>query len=766
MPVKLPTTFILFGATGDLARRKLIPELFRLYQKKQLPDLFQVVAFSRQELDDIAFRSRVREILAGEKNSAVLVERFSKLFSYQQGFFDRKSGYDALSERLGFQDQEWKVCANKLFYLAVPPQYYKRIFKLLAASGLTHPCSPEEGWTRIVVEKPFGKDSKTAQELDLMLGQLFREDQIYRIDHFLGKETVQNILAFRFSNSLFEEAWDKDSIERISVEFLESGGIEERGEFYDSIGALRDVGQNHLLQLLALFAMENPGKFDGDSIRRERASILRALKILSPSELSSHTLRGQYAGYSDAPGVKSGSRTETYFRIKTFLETPRWQGIPIYLESGKKLGENRAEVLITFRHPKPCLCPDAARGVHYQNVLRYQIQPRQGASISFWVKKPGTRMELEEKEFEFDYQKAYSEEQFVAPYEKLLLDVMTGDQTLFVSTEEIAASWKFIDPIVRGWQKNRAPLRVYAAPEEILKPLLIEKTAEISPQKKEIILIGLGKMGKNMKIRLEERGWIVHGFDQDKTGLADALAAEARPRIVWLMIPAGKSVDDVLDELTPLLEKNDIVIDGGNSFYEDSMRRARKLAKLGIHFLDVGVSGGPEGARNGTALLIGGDHKVFQSIEPLFRELAIADGYAYIGKSGAGHFAKMVHNGIEYGMMQAIAEGFSVMKKTDFRLDLKKISEVYNHGSVIESRLIHWLKKAYEEHGENLEDISGSVGYTGEGEWTVKTASKLDVETPVIKDAFRFRVKSKKNPSYTGKILTALRNQFGGHSTK
>ena len=298
--------------------------------------------------------------------------------------------------------------------------------------------------------------------------------------------------------------------------------------------------------------------------------------------------------------------------------------------------------------------------------------------------------------------------------------------------------------------------------------------------KKELGLIGLGKMGKNMVLRLLERKWRVVVFDKEpkpgrelaKKGaipadsLEDLVKELKPPRLIWLMVPAGKPVDETLFSrggLVSFLKKGDIVIDGGNSFFEDSIKRAKKLSQKGIEFLDIGVSGGPGGARKGACLMVGGKKRIFEKLKPLFRDLATKDGFQFLGSAGAGHFVKMVHNGIEYGMMQAIAEGFNLMKNSPFQLDLKKIANLYNHGSVVQSRLVDWLEKAFQAHGQELKVVSGSVSHTGEGEWTIKTARKWRIPVKVIEDSFRFRVESQKKPSYTGKILSALREQFGHH---
>ena len=447
----LPTILVILGSTGDLMRRKLTPCLFHLYTKGHLPPLFQVIGFAKDVLTAEEFQTMVGQIVREKVPGAeqVAVEKFMKFFVYQQGLFEEDEGYRNMASYLGQKDGEWQVCANKLFYIAASPKFYETIFRKLASSKLTEPCSAEEGWTRVIVEKPFGKDLQTAQELDKLLGKLFREEQIYRIDHYLGKETVQNILAFRFSNSFLQDSWDTEAVEKIHIELLEKDGIGDRGGFYDGIGALRDVGQNHLLQLLALFCMENPGTFEAPAVRKKRAEILRALKIWKGGEVASHTTRAQYEGYAQEKGVAEKSQTETYFRIQTQIDTNRWKDVPIILESGKAMSEDRVEVTVLFR------------GNKHQNVLRYRIEPSEGIRISFWVKKPGPEMILEEKDFIFDYKEAFGEEQLADAYERLLLSVIQGDQTLFVSTDEIMAEWEFIDPILRAWQENVTPLQIY-----------------------------------------------------------------------------------------------------------------------------------------------------------------------------------------------------------------------------------------------------------------------------------------------------------------
>ncbi len=784
----LPTIFTIFGATGDLTRRKLIPALYRLYVDGKLPSMMHIVGFARRPLSDEDFRKYIIEVIGAEAKDA---EAFSKIFSYCAGDFTDPFGFKNLATLLGMQDKQWHTCANKLFHLAVPPEYYKQILENLSGSGLTIPCSPDEGWTRVIVEKPFGKDLATAEELDLLLGKLFLEEQIYRIDHYLGKDTVQNILAFRFSNVFLEPAWNARSIASIHITITESIGVEGRGGFYDGVGALRDVGQNHMLQLLALFTMKNPQAFDAHSIREARAQVLDSLEVMDAEDIARYTVRGQYEGYGQENGVVAGSKTETYFHVQAHLNTPEWRGVPIHLRSGKALTESKVEVVVNFRHHTPCLCPE---GKHLTNTLRYEIQPHEGATMSFWAKKPGSDMVVEEKEFSFDYGSAFADSEFLDAYAKLLCDAIEGNQTSFVSTEEITASWKFIDPIIAAWQDDIVPLVPYAKGADAgdIKDIQQDRALPV----KHISYIGLGKMGANMVERLMDYGWGITAYDADEEArekakqigvrvvdlVASVLASELPSpalratspqlgrgdtvqRVIWLMVPHSV-VDDVLKALTPHLRAGDIIIDGGNSFYKNSIRRGQELKKLGVEFLDVGVSGGPSGARKGSCLMIGGDKATYKKLVGLFSDLAVAGGYDYMGETGAGHFVKMVHNGIEYGMMQAIAEGFAILKEWRGELDLERIAHIYNNGSVIESRLIHWLKEAYVAYGTELRDISGTVAHSGEGKWTVEAAQELGIPMPIIEGALQFRIDSEQHPSYTGQILSALRNQFGGHEVK
>lgn len=453
-----PTVLIIFGATGDLMERKLLPSIFHLYQKGFLPRFFRVIGFAKENLETKDYRFWLKKNLSPKSKG---INDFLQSFFYQSGLFEDLNSYKELGEKLGFIDEKFKICANKLFYLAVPPNYYEIIFKNLALSGLTKPCGPQEGWTRILVEKPFGEDLEKAKKLDELLEKLFKEVQIFRIDHYLAKETVSNILIFRFTNSFFENLWSKEYIEKIEIKLLESSGVEKRGLFYDKIGALIDVGQNHLLQMLALITMDSPLDLSTVPIRENKLKVLQKLHKFSEKEVKINTQRGQYQGYLNVPGVKLNSKKETYFKIKAFLDIPKWQGVPIFLESGKKMNRDLSEIKITFKRKDKCVFCKKANVDQHKNTLTFRIYPKEGILFSFNSKKPNSKMEIEKKELHFFYEESYRRKKILSDYDKLLIDAFLGDQTLFLSTKEILASWEFIDPILKAWHKNVIPLKVY-----------------------------------------------------------------------------------------------------------------------------------------------------------------------------------------------------------------------------------------------------------------------------------------------------------------
>jgi len=456
-----PTTIVIFGVTGDLASRKIIPALFDLYRENMLPERFHIVGFSRRGWSNAQFQKFLKPLIkkSNKRASEKSIADFLKNTCFQEGTFDNLQSYRALGEKTLEIDEMMNGCANKLFYLATPPIHYGSIFKHLARSGLTIPCGGEEGWTRVLVEKPFGKDLNTAQKLDTLMAQLFREEQIFRIDHYLAKETLQNILTFRFSNTLFEPIWNREHIERVEIKLLEKERITERGEFYDQNGALRDVGQNHLLQMLSLVAMEDPGDLNAEAIRTQRAAVLSALAPIKTKGMDHLVTRAQYKGYTKEKEVTRTSKTETYFKIIAHINNKRWKGVPFTLESGKALGEECTEVNIYFKQKMTCVC-ELEPNQKLQNILTFSIKPHEGIVARFWAKKPGFTMHVEPRELSFNYRSPKDTRHPHDAYEQVLYDCIRGEQTLFASTDEVRAAWEFITPILKHW--NTLPLHAYA----------------------------------------------------------------------------------------------------------------------------------------------------------------------------------------------------------------------------------------------------------------------------------------------------------------
>ncbi len=455
-----PTFFIIFGATGDLARNKLFPALIDLYNRDLLPLNFKVVGFSRRDWRDKEFRDFISTHLKENTDFEFsVIDEFLKNTLYIKGTFEQSSSYGDLADLIVSLEGEYGKCGDKLFYLAVPPSSYMEILKNVADSGLSVPCSGRSNSTRVLIEKPFGRDVGTAQELDKILGLLFQEEQIFRIDHYLAKESLQNILTFRFFNPIFSPIWNKENIEKIELSIYEKEGVEDRGSFYDGIGALRDVGQNHLLQMLALVAMEKPESWDSKSIRERRASVL---KTLIPPEMNEENVkRGQYEGYGKIKGVNDDSSTETYFKIKTYLDMEYLESVPIILEGGKALDRSEVAIRVFFKKEDCCLhLKDGDYGG--VNQLTFRIQPDEGINLHFWFKSPGFGMKLEEKTLKFLYNENEDESEtsyIPDAYERVLYDCIEGDQTLFASTDEVSAAWRFITPILEGW--NDLPMIIY-----------------------------------------------------------------------------------------------------------------------------------------------------------------------------------------------------------------------------------------------------------------------------------------------------------------
>ncbi len=454
-----PFVIVIFGATGDLARHKLIPALFSLYEKGRLGSKFYIIGFSRRKLTDDDYRKMIRENwLADEKIDKTKKEEFLQNIYFTNGMFDELESYTGLNKRLNTFDKEIGACITRLFYLATPPDKYMQILNNLKESKLSEGCGQgSEKWTRLAIEKPFGKDLENARELDKKLAEMFEEKQIYRVDHYLAKETVQNMLAFRFANGIFEPVWSSYYIDHVQVTFAEKKGVENRGSFFDDIGILRDVAQNHLVQILATIAMGQPDSFSKEAIRDARAEAIKAIRF----DAASDVIRGQYKGYHDEQNIKPGSKTETFAAMKLYVDTKRLKGVPFYIRAGKKMPKNMVEIKMVFIQTCHLLfkeygCPEI------ENVLTIRIQPNEGISMRVVVKHPGNdrdllknnpKLKLDTVEMKFSYKEEFGEHGDEA-YETLLMDIFAGDQMLFNRSDELEYSWILVSQIMDKWKEE------------------------------------------------------------------------------------------------------------------------------------------------------------------------------------------------------------------------------------------------------------------------------------------------------------------------
>ncbi len=465
-----PNTVVILGATGDLTRRKLLPALYNLAREHLLPAGFSVIGFARRDWSDDEFRRRMREGVDQFSRAGREIESVWKSFAeglhYVRGDFSDPGGYTKLAEFLDQRDRERGTCGNRLFYLATPPTTYPEIVAGLGAAGLARRGASEGVWTRIIIEKPFGRDLKSAQDLNRQVDEVFDEKQVYRIDHYLGKETVQNILVFRFSNGIFEPLWNRRYVDHVQITVSEDLGMEGRGAFYDDTGITRDIVQNHMLQLLSLIAMEPPASFDADRVRDEKVKLLHSIRPFARHEVMEHSVRGQYGAgslageavpaYRDEPSVAKDSITETFVALKLFVENWRWAGVPFYLRAGKRLPRRVTEISVHYRSAPHLLFPATGAEGMEPNLLALRIQPNEGISLKFGAKVPGPTMEIRSVNMDFRYGTAFG----VAPpdaYERLLLDCMLGDSTLFTRRDGIEAAWSLITQLLEGWAAGPPP---------------------------------------------------------------------------------------------------------------------------------------------------------------------------------------------------------------------------------------------------------------------------------------------------------------------
>ncbi len=452
-----PAVVVIFGASGDLTQRKLIPAIHSRACERHLPEQTRVIGLARSALTDDAFRQRNFEGVSNyarlKPNICELWPQFQHRITYIAGGYDDPDTYRKLATMLSQMDSKQKTRGNYLFYLATPPNLYPVIIEQLGKAGLSRPGPTRNGgaWRRIVIEKPFGRDLDSARKLNEQVHAVFNERQVYRIDHYLGKETVQNILTLRFANAIFEPLWNRNFIDHIQITVAESVGLEHRAGYYDKAGVLRDMFQNHLLQLLTLTAMEPPAVFGADALRDEKVKVLRALGR------GSHDIRAQYEGYHSEEGVAPNSQTPTYAALEFFVDNWRWQNVPFYLRSGKNLTAKTSEIAIQFKCVPHLMFPMTPGEDITPNVLSLCIQPDEGARLRFETKRPGAGMSTRSVDMKFQYAEDFGEGVLPEAYERLLLDSMQGDASLFARSDEIELAWTMIDAITADWAKPDAP---------------------------------------------------------------------------------------------------------------------------------------------------------------------------------------------------------------------------------------------------------------------------------------------------------------------
>lgn len=453
----LPISIVIFGASGDLTQRKLVPSLFNLCRKGRVPKQFRIVGYGNTAFSDEEFRAHLEE---GVKQFASFeFEReewnaFAPNLAYLQGRYTDLADFKRLAAFL----KDWETgSGNRIYYMATPPGVFPNIIDLL---GLTGQLTENGGWRRVVIEKPFGTDLASARSLNEQIHKTLNERQIYRIDHYLGKETVQNILVTRFANTIFEPLWNRNYIDHVEITVAEQVGVEHRARFYDHVGVMRDMFQNHLLQLATLVAMEPPASFDANALRNEKVKVLSSIHPMKPEQVAQRTIRAQYQGYREEEGVDSQSMTPTYAAVKLQIDNWRWQGVPFYLRSGKRLKEKLSQITIEFKEPPHMLFPSKDDRLT-PNMLVLYLQPDEGIHWRFEAKVPDTIADMRSVDMEFHYADSFGKTAIPEAYERLLLDTITGDASLFTRADEVETAWGLIDPILEAWELQDQPLAFY-----------------------------------------------------------------------------------------------------------------------------------------------------------------------------------------------------------------------------------------------------------------------------------------------------------------
>jgi len=721
-------SIVVVGASGDLAKKKTYPSLLSLYDDNLLPKDTLIWGYARSRLTDDDLRDRLRPYLLKEKHSEAVVESFLQICRYQGGekygdedaFGELKHSIDAFEAEHPENEK-----FNRLFYFAIPPNVFAE-----TGIAIKRTCMQDDnkGFTRMIVEKPFGRDLDSFEELNRTLAEHFTEDHIYRIDHFLGKEMVQNLTVLRFSNAWFERVWNANDIQCVILTFKEPFGTEGRGGYFDQYGIIRDILQNHLLQILTLLAMEAPTTVDGPgSGKAIRDSKVAVLNSIPPIKLEDVIL-GQYEGYADDPTIlNKDTNCATFAMVRMYINTPRWHGVPFILKAGKALDERKAEMRIQFKDAPAARFLFAGQACP-RNELVLRLQPHEAVYMKTNVKSPGFAAKPIQSELEVNYDtRFFANDEISNPdaYTRLILDVLQGKHAAFVRDDELRRAWQIFTPLLHQIeseniqpimypQGSRGPKEAddyitnvcgYKRNEDYVfyeggfarktegsnrRPSVIKPDNGIiisDEDKADIGLWGLAVMGQNFALNIASHGFKVCVGNRSTEKVVQTVArakAEGnlpligsdnvghfvaqlkKPRKVIILVQAGKPVDDTISHLAAYMEEGDLIIDGGNEWFPNSIRRAKFLESQGIHFIGMGISGGEEGARHGPSLMPGGPKEAYDMVEPILTKCAAqvertGACAGYLGPVGSGNYVKMVHNGVEYGDMQLIAEVYDVL---------------------------------------------------------------------------------------------------------
>mmetsp|Transcript_33147 Transcript_33147/g.78315 ORF Transcript_33147/g.78315 Transcript_33147/m.78315 type:complete len:1013 (+) Transcript_33147:171-3209(+) len=802
---------VVVGASGDLAKKKTFPSLLNLFADGFLPKNVEIWGYARSDIGDDGLRDRIRPYLLKLEHSPDVVENFLSILRYQNGTsYGDLEAWEKLKTNLeSFETSKSSVAQqyNRLFYFAIPPAVFAETASAIKATSMQ---DEGKGFTRLIVEKPFGRDLETFEELNKTLSSQFTEDHMYRIDHYLGKEMVQNLTVIRFSNVWTERIWNADNVKMVILTFKEPFGTDGRGGYFDQNGIIRDILQNHLLQVLTLLCCEPPtvaqGPEAGNAIRDAKVHVLNSIP---PIKLEDCVL-GQYEGYADDPTIKNkDTNTPTFACIRIRINNPRWAGVPIILKAGKALNERKAEMRIQLKDAPAAEylfegydCP--------RNEIVLRLQPHEAIYVKTNVKSPGFTNQPVQTEMDLNYDTrffAHNKQCNPDAYTRLILDVLQGNQGAFVRDDELRRAWKIFTPIlhqientnvrpIKYLQGSRGPIEadefiarlgfsrnaayVYSDASGEVKAEPNNKTVGKSKynfseeEKCDIGLWGLAVMGQNFALNMASHGFKVCVGNRSP-GKVDTTVARAKkegdlpligvksaeefiarlskPRKVVILVQAGKPVDETIKKLSSFMEPGDILIDGGNEWYPNSVRRSSELLHKGIQFIGMGISGGEEGARNGPALMPGGPKQAYDLVAPIFEQCAAqvertGPCVGYLGPVGSGNYVKMVHNGIEYGDMQLIAEVYDVMKNI-LHMSNDEIADVFaewNKGELdsylIEITEICLRKQDDQTDGYLVDKILDKTGMKGTGLWTAKESAERAVAAPTIVAALDTRVLS------------------------